>query len=135
VGRVYHRISLRNTVKEVKTSDILSEGEFRIVSLAAFLADSGGRGGRTPFIFDDPISSLDHVYEEATARRLVELSQTRQVVIFTHRLSLVGFLDKYAEKQGVNPSLICLSRYQPGEVTDLSIDLKRTDKAAKLLEE
>jgi len=133
VGRVYHRISLRNAVKEVRTSDILSEGEFRIVSLAAFLADSKGRGGRTPFIFDDPISSLDHVYEDTTARRLVELSQTRQVIIFTHRLSLVGLLEKYAEKQGIKACLICLSRYLPGEITDLPIDLKRTDRAANYL--
>jgi ABC-type transport system involved in cytochrome bd biosynthesis fused ATPase/permease subunit len=82
----------------VKTSDILSEGEFRIVSLAAFLADTEGRGAKTPFIFDDPISSLDQVYEEATAQRLVMLSKTRQVIVFTHRLSLLGLLDKVRRK-------------------------------------
>jgi energy-coupling factor transporter ATP-binding protein EcfA2 len=133
VGRVYHRITLRNVTREVKTLDILSEGEFRIVSLAAFLADTEGRGARTPFIFDDPISSLDHVFEEATALRLVELSQTRQVIVFTHRLSLVGFLEKYANKRKIKTSLVCLSRYVTGDVTELPIDLKRTDKAAHSL--
>jgi len=98
VGRVYHQIALRNAVRRVKTSDILSEGEFRIVSLAAFLADTEGRGAKTPFIFDDPISSLDQVYEEATAQRLVMLSKTRQVIVFTHRLSLLGLLDKVRRK-------------------------------------
>jgi wobble nucleotide-excising tRNase len=133
VGRVYHRISLKNAKKDVKTSAILSEGEFRIASLAAFLADTQGRGAKTPFIFDDPISSLDHVYEEATAQRLVRLSKSRQVIVFTHRLSLVGFLEKYAEKDNVKAEVVCLSRYVTGEVTDLPIEIKRTDRAVNTL--
>lgn len=133
IGRVYHRIYLKNATKDVKTSDILSEGEFRIVSLAAFLADTEGRGAKTPFIFDDPISSLDHVYEEAAAQRLVKLSESRQVIVFTHRLSLVAFLEKYAERNKTKAELLCLSRYVPGEITDLPIDLKRTDKAVNAL--
>lgn len=134
VGRVYHRITLRNAAKDVTTSHILSEGEFRMVSLAAFLADTEGRGAKTPFIFDDPISSLDHVYEEATAQRLVAFSQSRQVIVFTHRLSLVGLLEKYADKHKVKPELVCLSRYVIGELTDLPIDLKRTDRVVNNLE-
>jgi wobble nucleotide-excising tRNase len=130
VGHVYHQISLTKASKNVKTSDILSEGEFRIVSLAAFLADTEGRGSKTPFIFDDPISSLDHVYEDAAALRLIELSKSRQVIVFTHRLSLVGYLRKYAEKRGVETSLLCLSRYITGDVTDLPITLNKTHKAA-----
>ena len=117
----------------MQTSNVLSEGEFRIVSLAAFLADTEGRGSKTPFIFDDPISSLDQVYEEATALRLIELSQSRQVIVFTHRLSLVGFLEKYAEKYGIESTILCLSHYITGEITDLPIHLKRTDKAINAL--
>jgi energy-coupling factor transporter ATP-binding protein EcfA2 len=133
VGRVYHRILLKNAKIAVKTSDILSEGEFRILSLASFLADAEGRDAKTPFIFDDPISSLDQVYEDATARRLVELSQNRQVIVFTHRLSLISSLEKYAEKLNIKPEIVCLSRYTVGEITELPIDLKRTDKAANAL--
>lgn len=133
VGRVYHRICLKNAIKDVKTSSILSEGEFRIISLAAFLADTEGRGTKTPFVFDDPISSLDHVYEEATALRLIELSKTRQVIVFTHRLSLVGYLEKYAVKHKIKHELRCLSRYITGDITDLPINLKKTDKAVNNL--
>jgi hypothetical protein len=133
VGRVYHRICLKNSIKDVKTSDILSEGEFRIISLAAFLADTEGRGTKTPFVFDDPISSLDHVYEEATALRLVKLSQTRQVIVFTHRLSLVGYLEKYANKNKVKTKLSCLSNYTIGEITEVPINLKNTDKTVNFL--
>ena len=132
-GRVYHRINIKNATKDVKASEILSEGEFRIVSLSAFLADTEGRGAKTPYIFDDPISSLDHIYEEAAAQRLVELCKTRQVIIFTHRLSLVAFLEKYVEKHKLKHEIRCLSRYTTGEISDLPINLKRTDKSANTL--
>jgi len=130
VGRVYHQIALRNAVRRVKTSDILSEGEFRIVSLAAFLADTEGRGAKTPFIFDDPISSLDQVYEEATAQRLVALCKNRQVLVFTHRLSLVGLLEKYTEKENVEKTIVCLSRIRTGDIAELPITLTRTKPTA-----
>ncbi|MFK5947359.1 MAG: hypothetical protein QM500_01150, partial [Methylococcales bacterium] len=50
---------------------------------------------KTPFIFDDPISSMDQTYEEKTAKRLVELSEERQVIVFTHRLSFFGLLNLF----------------------------------------
>lgn len=133
VGRVYHRICLKNAKIDVKTSDVLSDGELRVVSLAAFLADTEGRGAKTPFVFDDPISSLDIEYEEATAQRLVMLGKTRQIIIFTHRLSLVGFLEKYAGKYDVKSDLVCLSRFVPGETSELPINLGKTDKAVNAL--
>jgi ABC-type cobalamin/Fe3+-siderophores transport system ATPase subunit len=71
---------------------ILSDGEQRIVSLAAFLADSKANSQKAPFVFDDPISSLDYEFEKACVSRLIELSKTRQVIIFTHRLSLVSMV-------------------------------------------
>ena len=133
VGRVYHRISLRGAKQEKRTSDILSEGEFRIVSLAAFLADTEGHDSKTTFVFDDPISSLDHVFEEATAQRLVNLCKSRQVIVFTHRLSLVGLLDKYCDKQKIPNTVICLSRTKTGEIADLPITLTKTRQAANRL--
>jgi hypothetical protein len=97
------------------------------------LADTEGRGAKTPFIFDDPISSLDHVYEDATAERLVELSESRQTIVFTHRLSLVGLLQRHAEKRRVSHCSACLSDYGTGDVTDLPVNLAKTDKAANRL--
>lgn len=130
VGRVYHRIALRNATRDVRTSDILSEGEFRIVSLAAFLADTEGRGSKTTFVFDDPISSLDQVYEEATAQRLVQLTKSRQVIVFTHRLSLVGLLENYSEKESVSKKIVCLSRIKIGDIAELPITLTKTKPTA-----
>jgi energy-coupling factor transporter ATP-binding protein EcfA2 len=133
VGKVYHRLSLSRTGQHIRADEVLSEGELRIVSLSAFLADTEGRDSKTTFIFDDPISSLDHVYEEATAKRLVDLSAKRQVIVFTHRLSLVGMLQKYAEKGATKTEIIYLSKYNPGEVAELPIDLEKTGNAINRL--
>jgi len=125
-GHVFHQIVLSNSIERKRTNDILSEGEFRIVSLAAFLADAEGSGASTPFIFDDPVSSLDQKYEEAVAIRLVQYSRKRQIIIFTHRLSLVGLLEKYAEKEKIECWPVCLSRYRVGDISDLPITLTKT---------
>lgn len=128
VGRVYHRIGLTNAKCEAKTSDILSEGEFRIVSIAAFLADAEGRGAKTPFIFDDPASSLDQSYESAMAERFVSLSKHRQVIVFTHRLSLLHLLTKSGEED-VDYTAVCLSEICKGDIAEVPIFLKKTKQA------
>ncbi len=92
-GRVKHKIQLSGLDTQhnrSKAMNVLSEGEQRIVSLAAFLADITSKPNSAPLIFDDPISSLDQIYEEHAAKRLVDLSEERQVIVFTHRLSLLG---------------------------------------------
>ena len=69
--------------------EILSEGEHRCVALATFLAELVTSKDKSGIVFDDPMSSLDHIYRKQFAKRLVEEAQHRQVVIFTHDL---GFL-------------------------------------------
>jgi hypothetical protein len=98
----------------VPTSDVLSEGEFRIVSIAAFLADVAADCGSTAFIFDDPISSLDQTFEEKVAERLVALAASRQVIVLTHRLSLLSSLDEAGRKANVSRHLIALDRQDWG---------------------
>ncbi|PKQ90635.1 hypothetical protein CXK86_11350 [Paenibacillus sp. BGI2013] len=100
-GRIYHQVKLLNCPTKVRTSEVLSEGEFRIVSLAGFLADVDTGLDKTPFIFDDPISSLDQFFEENTVKRLVKLSLTRQVIVFTHRISFLTLLNDAAKELGV----------------------------------
>ncbi|NUN06643.1 MAG: restriction endonuclease [Bdellovibrio sp.] len=93
-GKVKHKLQLKNVNQAFSKIQLnpLSEGERRIISLAAFLADVMGKSHKAPFVFDDPISSLDQIYEERTAQRLIDLSKDRQVIVFTHRLSLLGLL-------------------------------------------
>ena len=120
-GHVYHQIQLRGAKLKAPTAEVLSEGERRIVSLAAFLADVEGIEANTPFVFDDPISSLDQDYEEAVVARLVALAKKRQVIVFTHRLSLLTMLDDALETAGLKPAVVAVNREpwgsgQPGEV-------------------
>ena len=92
-GRVSFQLALKAAAaKDQVPQHVLSEGEARIVALSAFLADITAPGGSAPFIFDDPVSSLDHMYEERVASRLLELATSRQVIVFTHRLSFVTLL-------------------------------------------
>ncbi len=107
-------IELKDAALSVKNREVLSEGEQRIVALAAFLADATGADRGIPVIFDDPISSLDQLYEEAVARRLVSLAEQRQVIVFTHRLSLMVLL-RNAAKQRADLAL------PPVEVTTVAI--------------
>lgn len=100
-GRVLHQLRLKGAVNgQAMPDSVLSEGERRIISLAAFLADVADKPVIAPFIFDDPISSLDHDFEWGVAGRLAELAKTRQVLVFTHRLSLYGAMEDAAKKLG-----------------------------------
>ena len=108
IGRVYHCLKLKDC-ETYSPGDILSEGEYRIISLAAFLADVTGKTTISPIVFDDPISSLDQKYEEAVVTRLVKLSKERQVIVFTHRLSLLGLVQEYAKKDDIVPHIVCVT--------------------------
>ena len=101
-GKSPYKVVLDTSDKARKSpQDVLSEGEQRIVALAAFFADATGRNELTPIIIDDPISSLDYNYEEAATKRIVELAKERQVIVFTHRISLLVGLSEQSEKEGV----------------------------------
>lgn len=94
-GKSYHQVVLKGacSIGKHKNNEILSEGEFRVVSLASFLTDLSSWYRNRPFIFDDPITSLDHRYESSVARRLIQLSTERQVIVFTHRLAFAQLLE------------------------------------------
>ena len=92
-GKITFGLTLQGNNATIPAERILSEGETRIVALAAFLADITGSGQNSPFIFDDPISSLDQSFEERVVMRLAELAKDRQVIIFTHRLSLLSLIE------------------------------------------
>lgn len=105
-GKSKYKIQLSGlTTTGSGPNHILSDGEQRIVSLAAFLADSKANSHKAPFVFDDPISSLDYEFEKACVSRLIELSKTRQVIIFTHRLSLVSMVVDSAEAESEEISI------------------------------
>jgi len=86
IGETFHKLQLINCKlpKGAKVTDILSEGEQRIVSIASFLAELEAYGHNNPIVFDDPVSSLDHIWREKVADRFTREGAKRQVIIFTH---------------------------------------------------
>lgn len=133
-GKALHQIKM-NAPTQLRPREVLSDGERRVISLAAFLADATGSPHPTPFVFDDPISSLDQEFEERVVARLIELSKARQVVVFTHRLSLLVLLQEAAKKADVESETICVRRepWGAGEPADLPLDGKSPVKALKKL--
>lgn len=104
-GKTSHRVCIKGAITAKKTDEILSEGEARVVSIAAFLADLNSISKTQAFIFDDPITSLDHNYEENVAKQLVNLSLKRQVIVFTHRLAFAELLNNCMNEMRKESSL------------------------------
>jgi len=123
-GVIMHQVVLRDAVQSKPIHEVLSEGEHRIVCLAAFLADVSSKPNGSTFVFDDPISSLDLDFEEAVVQRLVELSSTRQVIVFTHRLSLLGMVQDHAKKAAIASRVIHIRKepWGAGEPGDETIE-------------
>jgi hypothetical protein len=79
---------------------ILSEGEQRAISIAAFLTEVKLGRGRGGVVFDDPVSSLDHHRRWEVAHRLAVESHSRQVIVFTHDIYFLGVLQQKAKEVG-----------------------------------
>lgn len=73
---------------------VLSEGEHRCVALAAFLAELASVDLKSTIVFDDPVSSLDHLHRDNVATRLADEGQHRQVVVFTHDIAFLLLLEE-----------------------------------------
>ncbi|WP_431051893.1 AAA family ATPase [Roseateles sp. L2-2] len=102
-GARMQQLKLRTAAQfaRAKVSDVLSEGEQRVIAMALFLAEVGIEPGRSGLIFDDPVSSLDHVRRERIAKRLVLEAKQRQIIVFTHDLAFAWALKDFAEENGV----------------------------------
>ncbi len=85
-----------------RPSEILSEGEQKVLALADFLAECRMRGSRAPIVFDDPVTSLDYRRLREVAERVAKLADTHQVIVFTHNIwfttELLTFFEKRKEQ-------------------------------------
>lgn len=90
---------------DAKAGQILSEGEHRCVALAAFLAELSTTDSQSAIVFDDPISSLDHLHRENVAQRLAEEGRNRQIIVFTHDLPFLFLLERACRDHGAAVAL------------------------------
>ncbi len=86
----------------MRVTDVLSDGESRALSFAAFLTELSTAPTRSGIIFDDPVSSLDHHWRQKIGARLVSEAKGRQVIVFTHDLVFLRILLTECERQGTS---------------------------------
>jgi hypothetical protein len=101
-GISYHKLVLTRA-PGVELPKVVSEGEQRCLSIAAFFAELATAEDPSGIVFDDPVSSLDFQWRGSVARRLVEEAKTRQVIVFTHDVVFLLALRQYAEQFGIEP--------------------------------
>lgn len=92
-GVPFFQVRLINKPSE-PVGKVLSEGEHRCVALAAFMAELSTIDAQSAIVFDDPVSSLDHLHRDKVAARLAEAGLTRQVIVFTHDMAFLLLLDE-----------------------------------------
>ena len=86
-GGSYFEVKLKAAADAPPNERVLSEGEQRALALACFLAEVGADNANHGLVFDDPVSSLDHLRIRRVAARLVaEAAKGRQIIVFTHNL-------------------------------------------------
>jgi energy-coupling factor transporter ATP-binding protein EcfA2 len=99
-GVLYHKLILTRA-PGVELPRVVSEGEQRCLSIAAFFAELSTADDPSSIVFDDPVSSLDYKWRDGVARRLVQEAKSRQVIVFTHDVVFLLLLKQFAEEQGV----------------------------------
>jgi recombinational DNA repair ATPase RecF len=112
-GKTLHKLVLKLPSQQ-NPSLILSEGEQRAIAIASFLAEVNISGGTGAIVFDDPVSSLDHLRRELVAHRLAQEAKKRQVIVFTHDVYFMCILQQEAESLGVAISSLSLNRKPEG---------------------
>lgn len=115
-----HRPKLLGATLNVEIDDVLSEGEQTALGLAGFLTEVEFDDSKSAVVFDDPVSSLDAGRRSRVAKRLVELAQDRQVIVFTHEATFVTALNKAASDIGVDVTHRSIVRLgdKPGKTSD-----------------
>ena len=94
-GVLYHELVLTRA-PGVELPKVVSEGEQRCLSIAAFFAELSTADDPSGIVFDDPVSSLDYKWREGVARRLVKEAKKRQVIVFTHDVVFLLLLKQFA---------------------------------------
>lgn len=99
-GVFYHKLVFTRA-PGVDLLKVVSEGEQRCLSIAAFFAELSTADELSGIVFDDPVSSLDYQWRQGVARRLVQEAKTRQVIVFTHDVVFLLLLKQFADELAV----------------------------------
>lgn len=97
-GREVQEIVLKEAVLKAKTASVLSEGERKIIAIAGFFAQVDVIQHSSTIVLDDPVTSLDHRWREAVAKRIVDEATLRPVVVFTHDPVFCSYLTRLSDE-------------------------------------
>lgn len=100
-GNFFHKLVLSGA-PEVKLPKVVSEGQSRCLSIAAFFAELRTGDDSSTILFDDPVSSLDDRWREKVAIRLANEAKKRQVIVFTHDIFFLHRLRRHANRKSVD---------------------------------
>ena len=89
---------------------VLSEGEQTVLGLAGFFTEAEFDTSKSAVVFDDPVTSLDHVRRDKVADRLAQLAKSRQVIVFTHDVAFLTDLLKSAGSAEVKVTACTIQR-------------------------
>lgn len=108
-GQSMLEIKLSNN--KTKIPEIASEGEQKCIALAGFMAELIVDNRKSAIVFDDPVNSLDHLWREKFANRIVEESSVRQVVVLTHDLPFLKMLEDVANQHQLQIDISAIRRH------------------------
>jgi ABC-type transport system involved in cytochrome c biogenesis ATPase subunit len=120
--QVNHTGSAGKSYKQLKLKgkdphSILSEGEQKVIAIADFISEMNLSEINRGVIFDDPVTSLDDFRKSQIAKRLVEESEHKQTIVFTHDLVFVySLLSNITEKSKCSCHWIECQDGKPGYV-------------------
>jgi hypothetical protein len=133
-GTTDRKIEITNAAEAgIDPSSVLSEGEQTAAALADFLTEVELNGSCSGVVFDDPVTSMDHVRKEAIAQRLVDEAVKRQVIVFTHDILFTNYLATAAVDKGVDFAGRTVWRSEaeePGVIDSLAFPLEQYEGAA-----
>jgi energy-coupling factor transporter ATP-binding protein EcfA2 len=145
VGETAHEMLLEgaNALGRARMSEVLSEGEARVIAIAGFLAELQIAPRANAIVFDDPVSSLDHVFTAKIAARLALEGLTRQVIIFTHNIAFLMELEDARTalaKAGTPVAVAVHTLHRDGKSAGITTDgapwyALKTNKRANYLEQ
>ncbi len=153
LGKITAKLAKGRTVKGVPSSaiilsgkagdlkgdsieKIMSEGEQRGVALAGFFAELSISPSTSTIVFDDPVTSLDHLNVERIAKRIAKEALTRQVIVFTHNVLFASELERAVTDFGGTYTARSIEKVStPGVVREsLPFDTMKTPQRIDFLE-
>ena len=138
-GRSYRQLKLKGR----NPNAVLSEGEQKVIAIADFLAEMQLSEVNRGIVFDDPVTSLDDRRKSEIAKRLVNETAQKQVIIFTHDLVFVSSLINHCKEANISNDCHWIENVggsQPGKIwlkntPSFEKDYKTSGKAQGYYEE